>query len=424
MKRVGATYGKSTPHEAQAVLIGNGVSLFDFVKAGDVLCQVSDIKIESDLTIDDAKAIAKGKKKVPIHDIIAKLDILVRRSQPIMPGSPVEPATVDEILEFLLRRADTSNHIHLGDLLRRPDVEFFLGGSFLDNHLAVLGMIGTGKSNTVKVILKQVNWEGARAIVIDPHGEYEDGRVIDMGSMQVDEDLAEFKLYSVLGRLRKNITDKQERILDKVTRVVRHSLVDNLQSYIKACDEEYVHGGSTLQEPLKEAIWIEYALMRVRTKIKDSEYKEPLIFNLNGLSTDKAIQVVKGITEFVLEWGKAGNGSYLFIDEAQTFVPQKGTPDSKKPIIDLITEGRKFKCGVVLATQRPARVDKDVLSQCNSKIIHKLTNENDIKQVRASTEYSSKQMFDEVQKLRKGEALMVSSEIERPVFIKVDKYGV
>lgn len=419
---VGATLGDSTPHQANAVLLDNGVSLFDFVKVGDsnVLCQVSHIKIQSDLEIDDAKDIARGKKKVPMYDVVAKLDVLIRRSHPIMPGSLIKLATIDEIQEFLLKNHDVKNHIWLGKLLRRQDVGIYLGGHFLDNHLAILGMIGMGKSTAGKTILSQTNWKEARAIVIDPHAEYHDGKVIDV-DRNIDTDKVD--LSKVLIRLRESIKDKQEKILDKVAKVVRHTMQkEDINTFRMACDEEFVHGGSTIKSALMDAIWTEAILNDIALEIENHDYSVPLIINLKGLNKVRGQAVVKHVADLVLTKGKAGVGSYLFIDEAQTYVPQRGTPECKTAIIDLITEGRKFNCGVVLMSQRPARVDKDVLSQCNSKIILKLTNENDIKQVRASTEFSTRQMFDEVQRLRRGEALLVSAVIERPVFIKVDKF--
>lgn len=422
-KICGATYGRSTPHECEAVLIGNGVSLFDFVNAGKVLCQVSDIKIQSDLGIEDAKSIAKGKKKVPMHDILAKLDVLVRRSHPIMPGSVIKLATNDEILEFLLENHDVHNHIHLGELLRRDDVGFYLGGHFLNNHLAILGMIGMGKSNAGKVILSQVNWTGARAVVIDPHAEYKHGEIINVDQFEADAENVDFS--TALARLRESITEKHEKILDRVERVVRNNMPDeSIKSFTTACSDEYVQGGSIILPALLEAIRTETVINHINRAIKSHDYSVPLIINLKGLKKANTQALVKQIADLILTMGKEGIGSYLFIDEAQTFVPQRGTPECKTAIIDLITEGRKFQCGVILMSQRPARVDKDVLSQCNSKIILKLTNENDIKQVRASTEFSTKAMFDEVQKLRRGEALLVSAVVERPVFIKVDKYEV
>lgn len=421
-KKVGATFGKSTPHDTQAVLLGNNISLFDFVKAAEVLCQVSDIHIQSDASIDDARAVARGKKKTALHDVIAKLDILVRRSQPIMPLSAVRPATADEILGFLLGKSDLSHKIHIGNLLRRGDVEFYLGGLFLNLHLAILGMIGTGKSNAAKIILSQVNWEGARAIVIDPHGEYLDGTIIDIESF--NSSTWGSNLEAIIKRMRDTLSEKNLKIFDRVARVVRQTLSDDVDSFIQACDEQYVHGGSMLKPALMEAIWTEAIIEKISLDIEKHDYLTPLIINLKGVNKTTAQAMTKHISEFVLKRGKEGKGSYLFIDEAQNFVPQRETPECKTSIIDLVTEGRKFGCGVVLISQRPAEVDKRVLSQCNSKIILKLTNENDIKQVRASTEFSSKQMFDEVQRLKsgEGEALMVSSSMERPVFIKVDEY--
>ena len=42
--------------------------------------------------------------------------------------------------------------------------------------------------------------------------------------------------------------------------------------------------------------------------------------------------------------------------------------------------------GLMVVSQRPAKVDKNVLSQCNTQIILKVTNPNDLKALASSVE--------------------------------------
>ena len=163
-KIIGATIEDSNPHRATAVLTEESVNLFDFVKAGEILCQVADIKIKSDLDAKMGKEIVNGNTREPYYNVIAKLDVLVRNNHPIMPGTKLVLATSDDIMSFMLENKDTSNPIHIGRLLQDKNTSFFLGGKFLNNHVAILGMIGTGKSNAGKVILSQASWAKAREI--------------------------------------------------------------------------------------------------------------------------------------------------------------------------------------------------------------------------------------------------------------------
>ncbi len=69
----------------------------------------------------------------------------------------------------------------------------------------------------------------------------------------------------------------------------------------------------------------------------------------------------------------------LIIEEADRFVPQ--SKDSLKEIEEISKRGRKRGLGLLVATQRPSLVNKNVLSQCGNQLIGKLTTENDLKAV-------------------------------------------
>ena len=69
----------------------------------------------------------------------------------------------------------------------------------------------------------------------------------------------------------------------------------------------------------------------------------------------------------------------LIVEEADKFVPQN--KDSLKEIEEISKRGRKRGLGLLVATQRPSLVNKNVLSQCGNQLIGKLTTENDLKAV-------------------------------------------
>jgi len=72
----------------------------------------------------------------------------------------------------------------------------------------------------------------------------------------------------------------------------------------------------------------------------------------------------------------------VFIDEAPLFVPQKVMGEVARTVgavEDLIARGRNSGFGVVLISQRPATINKDVLTQADTIITHRLTSPQDRK---------------------------------------------
>ena len=89
----------------------------------------------------------------------------------------------------------------------------------------------------------------------------------------------------------------------------------------------------------------------------------------------------------------------LIVEEADKFIPQSG--ESIKKIEEISRRGRKRGLGLLVATQRPSLVTKNVLSQCNSQIIGKLSIENDLKAV--GIFFSSRKEAGELADLEPGE---------------------
>lgn len=104
----------------------------------------------------------------------------------------------------------------------------------------------------------------------------------------------------------------------------------------------------------------------------------PLILDLS--EADKPKDKVAGFLSAIYKEISKRRTPYLVVlEEADRFAPQSG---QKLPIFDEVARrGRKRGLGLLLCTQRPSLVDKNVLSQCANQIIGKLVIKNDLQSV-------------------------------------------
>ncbi len=111
----------------------------------------------------------------------------------------------------------------------------------------------------------------------------------------------------------------------------------------------------------------------------------------------------------------------LVLEEAHNFCPEKGFERTVSSDIlrTIASEGRKFGLGLMVISQRPARVDKNILSQCNTQIIMKVTNPNDLKAISKGLEGISSDVEEDIKGLSPGVAMIVSTYIERPILVDI-----
>jgi len=64
---------------------------------------------------------------------------------------------------------------------------------------------------------------------------------------------------------------------------------------------------------------------------------------------------------------------WLFIDEAHIFAPNERTTPATEPLVEWVRQGRRPGLSVVLASQQPGALDRRILSQCDTLIVHRLT---------------------------------------------------
>ncbi|MCK5158833.1 MAG: ATP-binding protein, partial [Candidatus Heimdallarchaeota archaeon] len=107
----------------------------------------------------------------------------------------------------------------------------------------------------------------------------------------------------------------------------------------------------------------------------------------------------------------------MVVEEAHNFIPGSGR--SSSILKQIAAEGRKFGVGLGLVSQRPGRLDSDVLSQCNTQIILKIVNPYDQQQILRSSESLSEDLLNDLPALNVGEAVIVGPSLPIPALVKI-----
>lgn len=117
----------------------------------------------------------------------------------------------------------------------------------------------------------------------------------------------------------------------------------------------------------------------------------------------------------------------LVMEEAHTFI-QKYNRDSEEFSVSrlctevferIAKEGRKFGLGIVLSSQRPSELSATVLSQCNTFLLHRITNDRDQEIVSRLLPDSLKGTMQELPALPSRHAYLLGWASEIPILTEV-----
>lgn len=115
----------------------------------------------------------------------------------------------------------------------------------------------------------------------------------------------------------------------------------------------------------------------------------------------------------------------LFCDEAHLYIPENitsGAVENSVAIFERVAkEGRKYGVGLIVISQRPAEVNRTVVSQCNNLIAMRLTNGEDQGVVRRLLPDSLGGFGDLLPILDTGEALIIGDAILLPTRVRIAK---
>ena len=112
----------------------------------------------------------------------------------------------------------------------------------------------------------------------------------------------------------------------------------------------------------------------------------------------------------------------LICEEAHRYIPNSGEAQyesAQDAIRRIAKEGRKYGMGLFLVSQRPSEVEATVLSQCNSWIVLRTSNESDRNHVKGILPDSLQGLTEMLSGLRRQEAIFVGLAATLPSRIMV-----
>ncbi len=397
------------------------------------------------------------------------------------PGQPVYLASSDTLSQMLSpKKAMEHGSAHIGSLLTREAGEVPVVLSVKDmvsTHLAILASTGSGKSYTAGVIIEELMQphNGAAVLIVDPHGEYHTMQSIHAHEKFVREGYQpEIKIYTpdkikvrfstlteadVKYLLPEGTSDKMAHFLSQAFRSLNeklkserradhayayHDLRDEVNAQ-KYGDESKKDGSGGNVSSIDGLLWrMDSRFDRPDTIFSASEQIELnelfrpgrcTILQLSDIEQHEQ-QVIVGTLlrrvnkarmmatrgEIPKESGDRINYPvFTLLEEAHRFAPAGASVVSTNILKQILSEGRKFGVGIGLITQRPGKLDQDVLSQCMTQIIMRIVNPIDQQTVAQSVEGAGRAMIAELPALTKGQAIISGVGINTPVMCRIRK---
>lgn len=112
---------------------------------------------------------------------------------------------------------------------------------------------------------------------------------------------------------------------------------------------------------------------------------------------------------------------WLAIDEAHNFCPSGRSTLSKEILIRWAKEGRQPGLSLIVASQQPAAIDSEILTQCGIRIVHRITSKDDYKAIDAlSQDFLADGLATRIKELnRPGETLVIDDLHETVIPVQV-----
>ena len=347
----------------------------------------------------------------------------------------------------------------------------------LGKHTAILGSTGAGKSGTVAALLHAIldrgsdaghqNWH-PQIVVLDPHNEYGEA-FPDHVRLCTDENSLSLPYWLLnLQETVNLLIGKTEFVATSQANIVKTAILlarrdaaqtvnlneaeINVDSPVPYKLDRFVHHveNSTNKPPQasKQEPW-NSILHKIEVLKNDSRLAfmmqewdgvaDPLpeivkqflgdsdpirIVDLSGVPNEVAGAASSAIARTLFSvklWQtreeRESNPVLLVCEEAHRYVPNRGEAQyeaAQDAIRRLAKEGRKYGIGLMLVSQRPSEVEATVLSQCNSWIVMRITNDSDRRHVQGILPDSLAGLTKVLSGLRRREAIFVGQAAVLP----------
>ncbi len=394
---------------------------------------------------------------------------------PPQSGRPIYLADDAMLAQVLSKRKPGAvGSAHLGDLLTRAPgaVPIIIDvREMVSTHLAIIASTGAGKSYLAGVLIEELMrpYNRAAVVIIDPHGEYgtfadianhdefaanaPNGREVYRPATRVfRHDQVKVRISTLtLGDMRyllPEMTDKQQALLAKGYKLVRDKHKGQQwdgRDLIKAIKESA--GGEegdrddtttvgALEWKIEQRFVDNDMTFSPSHHLELREICQPgqcTVLQINEIDERDQQVIVATVLRRIYDARRATDRDkvhagdekflpypvFILVEEAHHFAPSGTEVVSTRVLKEVLAEGRKFGMGVGLISQRPGKLDADVLSQCQTQCIMRIVNELDQKTVATAVESVGHELLRNLPALSKGQVIIAGSAVNTPVLCRV-----
>jgi uncharacterized protein len=341
----------------------------------------------------------------------------------------------------------------------------------LGKHFAVLGTTGSGKSCSVAVLLQAILEVApcGHIILLDPHNEYGkafsgQAETIDPTTLNLPHWLLNFEesIELFVGKTEHAATSQTNILKDAILEARRSFGTEGIPKESITVDTPVPYKLSALLADVKrnkpsaasaaapydkiigkiEALQADKRfafLVRpdadVTDKLSDivSQYlripvsNKPIsIIDLSGVPSDVVDVVVSVLCRMIFDFAVWSPRPVkvpilLICEEAHRYAPRSDAAafqPTKQALARIAKEGRKYGVSLGLISQRPSELAETILSQCNTLIALRMSNEQDQTFVQRALPDAVRSLVDVLPTLRAQEALIVGEGTAVPVRVR------
>ncbi|MBS3791936.1 MAG: DUF87 domain-containing protein [Candidatus Bipolaricaulota bacterium] len=145
----------------------------------------------------------------------------------------------------------------------------------------------------------------------------------------------------------------------------------------------------------------------------------PVILDLSGYLKEEQRKMLKHYFTALWNWaGKLRKPYMIGIEESHEFIPQGKKSELKEIITRLSLRGRKRGLGAVIISQRSAKVEKDVLTQAGMLFLHRVVHEADMKVYNDLLPWKKGQVREKVNQLDTGDCIYLDEKTTKQIYVR------
>jgi DNA helicase HerA-like ATPase len=393
-----------------------------------------------------------------------------------------EPALLMTSDELRLIYTAIPHAAPVGTLHQDPKIPAVIDiDELLNKHFAILGTTGVGKSNGVAVILQQVLMArpDLRLFLVDPHNEYsrcfgDKAQVLNPRNLRLPfwlfnfeettdaffggrpgteeeiEILAEtiplakgsylqyrggdrpltkrrdpksagftadtpapYRIEDLIGL----IDERMGKLENRNSRLHHYKLLQRIQTFRNNPRYSFMFenanvGGDTMAEIISN-------LFRL-----PANGKPVTVMQLAGFPAEVVDSVVSVLCRMAFDFGlwSEGVAPLLFVcEEAHRYAGANakiGFGPTRRALSRIAKEGRKYGVFLGLVTQRPAEIDPNIISQCNTLFVMRLSNDRDQALIRSAVSDAASSLLTFLPSLGTGEVFVFGPGVALPMRMK------